>query len=560
MNLESRQVVIYRDHIEAYRCKLLGISFTDTNTVRTDELYWFEDVPLESLSLDPGRWRQQDHYLVLGLGRLRFKANQDHIKQAYRRRILQYHPDKQSTRSASPVYQFQQDEEEDALFKCVQRAWETLSNPEKRQQFDSVDPTFSETIPKETTVGDFFALYGPVFERNSRFSVKAPVPTLGSMDTPRAEVESFYAFWNEFESWRRFEYLDEEDAMGCGDVAGETRADKRWIERKNRAARTKRKTEDNARLLKLVEQAYKADPRVKAFKEADKQAKEAQKLQKTQTKAQKESEEKRQREAEAAAKEQLLREQVTALKAAKENEKAALKSERRTLREFWSQRTYMTDDQRTAEWRAARIEVLCSSLNVLQLSELNARLKESTSNEEAVSMISAEPQKNEPKPKQETTSLATTNTSQNWTPEAIDALIKAVKALPPGSAERWQRITEQVNRHCGTAFTMEQIICESAKLKEAPVTGTSGVGLPAKVETKRDPRIAEFTPTQRLDENRPWTSQEQTALEAAMKEISAEAEDRWDRVAERVGSRSKKECMARVREIALALKAKRRNI
>lgn len=45
------------------------------------------------------------------------------------------------------------------------------------------------------------------------------------------------------------------------------------MDKKNKAARAKRKKEDNARLIKLVEQAYKIDPRIVKFKEEDKLAK-----------------------------------------------------------------------------------------------------------------------------------------------------------------------------------------------------------------------------------------------------------------------------------------------
>ena len=194
------------------------------------------------------------------------------MKLAYRRRILSYHPDKSGKTESRQKVLASGESMADNLFKCVQRSWETLSDPQKRQQVDSVDPTFNEAIPRENAVGDFFALYAPVFERNARFSMKQPVPLLGDASSGRAEVEAFYDFWRKFESWRRFEWLDDDETAGT-DAAGETRADKRWAEKKNKAARQKRKAEDNTRLNKLVEQAYKADPRIQAYKVADREPK-----------------------------------------------------------------------------------------------------------------------------------------------------------------------------------------------------------------------------------------------------------------------------------------------
>lgn len=37
------------------------------------------------------------------------------------------------------------------------------------------------------------------------------MPQLGTADSAREDVESFYEFWFDFNSWREFSYLDEED-------------------------------------------------------------------------------------------------------------------------------------------------------------------------------------------------------------------------------------------------------------------------------------------------------------------------------------------------------------
>jgi hypothetical protein len=53
----------------------------------------------------------------------------------------------------------------------------------RRRAFDSVDPLFDDTVPavlaKDKAEADFFAAFGPVFDRNARWSNKTPVPLLG---------------------------------------------------------------------------------------------------------------------------------------------------------------------------------------------------------------------------------------------------------------------------------------------------------------------------------------------------------------------------------------------
>lgn len=111
-----------------------------------------------------------------------------------------------------------------------------MNDPKKRRQWDSCDPKISYEIPKPNQTGDFFEIYAPVFKRESRFSKKGPSPPLGSLDSTREEVEEFYSYWFNFESWRTFERMDEEDVDNSSG-----RDEKRWLDRKNRNQRQKLK-------------------------------------------------------------------------------------------------------------------------------------------------------------------------------------------------------------------------------------------------------------------------------------------------------------------------------
>jgi len=91
-------------------------------------------------------------------------ASQDEIKKAYRKLVRQYHPDKNPG-----------DEAAEARFKEVQAAYDVLSDPEKRQQYDRVGSANGRPGPGPTNVdfgdlGDFDLgdLFGGFFGSRGR--------------------------------------------------------------------------------------------------------------------------------------------------------------------------------------------------------------------------------------------------------------------------------------------------------------------------------------------------------------------------------------------------------
>lgn len=268
-------------------------------------------------------YQSQDHYAVLGISRLRFRATEDQIKRAHRKKVLKHHPDKKAAAGGT---------EDDQFFKCIQKATEVLSDPMRRRQFDSVDEGAEVEPPskKATQKGNFYKLWGKVFEAEGRFSNIQPVPKLGNDKSTKEEVEHFYNFWYNFDSWRTFEYLDEDVPDD-----NENRDQKRHVERKNQAARRKKKTEDTARLRKLVDDALALDERIKKFRQAESAQKNKRRLEKEaeQKRLAEEAAKKKEEEAKAAAEKEAIEKAAKVdNKKAKEAAKNAAKKNKRVVR------------------------------------------------------------------------------------------------------------------------------------------------------------------------------------------------------------------------------------
>jgi DnaJ family protein C protein 2 len=207
-----------------------------------------------------------------------------------------------------------------------------LSDPVRRRQFDSVDEAADVEPPskKDTQKGNFYKLWGKVFEAEGRFSNKQPVPKLGNAKSSKEDVENFYNFWYNFDSWRTFEYLDEDVPDD-----NENRDQKRHVERKNAAARRKKKTEDTTRLRHLVDDALALDERIKLFRQQESATKNKRRLEKeaeTKRLAEEAAKQKEEEAKAAAEKEAAEKASKADNKKAKEAAKNAAKKNKRVVR------------------------------------------------------------------------------------------------------------------------------------------------------------------------------------------------------------------------------------
>ncbi|XP_043944450.1 dnaJ homolog subfamily C member 2 [Protopterus annectens] len=542
-----------------------------------------EELQLEEYSmlktLDPKDWKNQDHYAVLGLAHLRYKATQKQIKAARKEKVLKHTRDRKTCAGEDLGYGNYD------FFSCFEKANEILSDPVKRRAFDSVDPTFDNSIPSKSEAKDnFFEVFAPVFERNARWSNKKNVPRLGDMKSLIEDVDAFYSFWYEFDSWREFSYLDEEEKEKA-----ECRDERKWIEKQNRAARAQRKKEEMNRIRTLVDTAYNCDPRIKKFKEEEKARKEAEKKAKADAKKKELEAKEKQKQAELEAarlakekEDEEARQQAIQAKKEKETQKKAIKKERQKLRVFCKNWNYFFNEEAESVKMMEEVEKLCDRLELSSLQSLNEVLAYATKEdakaavekeiEEVNAQIQKEKEEAEAQLRQASRSAEQSSGgsgSKNWPDDDLQLLIKAVNLFPAGTNSRWEVIANYMNLHSsnGIKRTAKDVIGKAKSLQKLDPQQKDDINKKAFDKFKKEhaavpPTIDNAVPSERFEgpggeNSSPWTADEQKLLEQALKTYPVNTPERWEKIAEAVPGRSKKDCMKRYKELVEMVKAKK---
>uniref|UniRef100_A0A8C2H385 DnaJ homolog subfamily C member 2 n=1 Tax=Cyprinus carpio TaxID=7962 RepID=A0A8C2H385_CYPCA len=492
-----------------------------------DEELQLEEYPMLK-TLDPKDWKNQDHYAVLGLARVRYKATQKQIKAAHKAMVLKHHPDKRKAAGEQIV------EGDNDYFTCITKAMEMLSDPVKRRAFDSVDPTFDNMVPsKAEGKENFFEVFAPVFERNSRWSVKKHIPSLGAVDASFEEVDNFYSFWYNFDSWREFSYLDEEEKEKAECTKTQIK-----INKKNYGHKKVRQEEEKAaRMLREKE-------------------------------------------------EEVARQAAQQAKKEKEAQKKAIKKERQKLRTTCKTHSYFTDNEADGVRMMEEVEKLCDRLELTSLQTLNEALASGNKEqskaalEKQVQEVNDQMQKEKEAEMQaqqaargaEHTSAGGGGGANNrgWNEEDLQLLIKAVNLFPAGTNARWEVIANYMNQHSssGVKRNAKDVINKAKTLQKLDPHQKDEINRKAFEKFKKEHSVVPQTvdnavPSERFDavgaesNSSPWTTEEQKLLEQALKTYPVNTPERWEKISDAVPGRSKKDCMKRYKELVEMIKAKK---
>ncbi|TPP65918.1 putative ribosome-associated chaperone zuotin translation, partial [Fasciola gigantica] len=472
-------------------------------------------------------------------------------------------------------------------------AYEILGNPTKRHAYDCVDPVVvNDSVPSASSIReDFFGALRPFFTRKARWSKRQPVPGLGYVGTSLDDVHAFYDFWENYDTTRDYSFLDEEDKD-----KGEDRETRRAIERQNRAERARRRGEELRTIRQVLELAKANDPRLLAAVKAVKDAKAAKRQARLDAarKRREEEEERTRQEAEAhaaerAASEERKRVETERLRKEREQLKQETKRERKRLRAVVVEKYdhfIHTEYSESALAGAERVQVLadldllCQRLTNIQLQELNDHIENTESIEDAKALfnsklaevkqeLQAPGLQSSAKSNQPTAVGNVNSTSTKFTPEMIQTLIKAVNLLPAGTPKRWEAIAAYINQHVpGASVTGKEALKQAKALSQEDATLRKEANAKAFVSFTSTVRETDavknviITNEIEAEASRPWTVTEQRALEQALRSCPAHPADgtegdRWQRIADIVGTRTRRECMLRCKELAEQVRAKK---
>ncbi|KPA75269.1 putative chaperone protein DNAj [Leptomonas pyrrhocoris] len=512
-------------------------------------------------------------------------ATEEQIKAAYRRRCLETHPDKQQNHS-------------DELFKQVQRAFDILGDPDTRQTYDSSRP-FDDAIPAEVVEEKvFYSSFGPVFERNKKWSSVPGVPSLGNDKTPYAEVLRFYDRWTGFQSWRDFSHLADIEEID----EGMCREEKRYYQRENQRQLSHFHKEEQKRIRTLVDRARRNDPRLRRHREEEegKRQKEVQEreafrqqlaAEEERRRAEETRKQKEKEEAEARAQQQekqAMREAQTAvlgflgehglLEEIATNKLFADRVRRPNVQWIFSKVTSAAaaqklrdailaasptrvprtdDDPRTKEFEgAAQVEA------VLRFNALIAKMEQHCGVNRYGEAVKKAKEGGDAaaKKKQAAAPASPVAAGPEWTDEDLGRLQKATAKYPPGSVDRWIKICD-VLRH---KFTEEQAMAKVSELTAALHHAGSGnptasaaaasVSHASAAGSGTPASVAGTTAAAAVEE---WSMTQQKQLEQGLRDLKDYKEkDKYQKIAKMVEGKTAKECFDRFKFLCSVNKKK----
>jgi len=229
------------------------------------------------------------HYTVLGVTREEIDIDDEAVKRAYRKRALEWHPDKHSGKGPEAL------EVATERFKLIQEAHTVLSDANERHWYDAhrdeilrggrgggggggeaceerlvrLFEYFSDGVYSgfEDSPSGFYTVFRELFEKvvaeealyageAAADSYGKPPGGFGTSTSPHAEVRAFYNFWGTYSSKMTFVWADAHNPNSAP-----SRQVRRAMEKENESARRAAKKERTEALRALVAFVKRRDKR-----------------------------------------------------------------------------------------------------------------------------------------------------------------------------------------------------------------------------------------------------------------------------------------------------------
>jgi len=529
-----------------------------------------------------------DYYALLGVQHRDHLATEREIARAYRKISLKFHPDR--------VHDKDPDAAEER-YKCIQKAYDVLKDPVERRIYDS-SREFDDSIPHADTrfsdPDEFYQTYGKAFNRYSRWSTTRPVPRFGNADTKLKHVSRFYQFWQSFKSWRDFSYKGEYNIKDA-----ENRDERRWMEQQNKREAKSQKKEETQRIMALVSQAKKQDPRyismleqqqaeIDEIRRKKKEAKRRAAQERSRAEREKKEAEERRRQAQLQAKLDQEKRRDQRKKEIKQWKRWLNKATRQgaCLEQFRDRYTFLNSEGTYEDWEKISAlcvpdinEDICTTHQQTfddMYSSLQERVKERKMQEEEERRRKIEEAKR---------LEAEKKAREFWTDKELDFLVKGVQKFPGGTVDRWEKIRDSLPKE----RTVEEVISKVKSLAkqsrkgknftakaptaapvESPPRAKAGEDSTSDTKKKKKKKKKDKEGKEKKDKKKKkkkkdkeeasdvWSISQQQALETALRTFRAlPANEKWDKISEAVEKKSRKDCIERFKYIRAQLLAQR---
>ena len=146
--------------------------------------------------------------------------------------------------------------------------------------------------------------------------------------------------------------------------------------------------------------------------------------------------------------------------------------------------------------------------------------------------------------------------------------MKAVTLYPAGTAGRWDVIANYINKHNSSDAnkTSKQVINRVKNIQKMDGKETVKTDSQAfssfekshlsKIQAPSGEKTINYE-TAHAIVDAPWTGAEQKLLEEGLRTFPTMDKERWEKIAEKVGTKDEKDCKRRFKEIVESLQAKK---